>query len=95
MVAATDGRDPFVPAYRIALAAYCVLTALWLPDGAAALVGSDDGALRLVHLTTGAVQGYYSALVKGESGAACTATWLPINLTRDACRKYPYVRCQR
>jgi len=62
-----------VPAYRIALAAYCVLTALWLPDGATALVGSDDGALRLVHLTTGAVQGYYSALVKGDSGAACAS----------------------
>ena len=58
-----------MPVYRIALAAYCVLTALWLPDGAAALVGADDGSLRLVHLTTGAVQGYYSALVKGESGA--------------------------
>ena len=69
MVGGHSVRDPFVPVYRITLAAYCVLTALWLPDGAAALVGSDDGALRLVHLTTGAVQGYYSALVKGESGA--------------------------
>ena len=62
-------RDPFVPVYRIALAAYCVLTALWLPDGDAALVGADDGSLRLVHLATGVVQGYYSALVKSESGA--------------------------
>ena len=58
-----------MPLYRIALASNCAMTALWLPDGEAALMGFDDGSLRIVFLTTGAVQGYSTNLVKAESGA--------------------------
>ncbi len=58
-----------MPVYRIALASNCAMTAQWLPDGSAALMGFDDGSLRVVFLTTGTVQGYSTAVVKPESGA--------------------------
>ena len=58
-----------MPVYRIALSLYCILAALWLPGESAALLGSDDGSLRRLALTTGRADGFTNSVVKPESGA--------------------------